>query len=129
MRANLASDGVLVFDVNTLTTYRTFFGREMVREHNGHRLVWKGLVRPHAVVPGVIAEADVEEIGNPSTAHRHRQRHFPVPDVLAAVEVAGLRCLEVIGEHDGELSNPVDEERHGKVVFVCKASSTAGASA
>ncbi|HWB68410.1 MAG TPA: class I SAM-dependent methyltransferase, partial [Solirubrobacterales bacterium] len=39
MAANLAPNGLLMFDVNTLLTYRTFFASEEVVESNGRRLV------------------------------------------------------------------------------------------
>ena len=42
MRRNLAPSGLLMFDVNTLQTYRTFFAEEVVVERDGRRLVWQG---------------------------------------------------------------------------------------
>jgi len=41
MRRNLGPGGLLMFDVNTLDTYRTFFAEEVVVERDGRRLVWK----------------------------------------------------------------------------------------
>ncbi len=40
MRANLASGGAIVFDVNTLQTYRGFFSDDQVVERDGRRFVW-----------------------------------------------------------------------------------------
>ena len=58
MRRNLARDGIALFDVNTLTMYRTFFSKEVVVEGEGGRLVWQGQLRPrtsrraHSPKPG-----------------------------------------------------------------------------
>jgi SAM-dependent methyltransferase len=121
MKRNLKREGIVLFDVNTLFTYRSFFAKELVVEANGRRLIWTGLVDdPDGVQPGVVAEARVEAVGEPGSRHRHRQRHFAVADVLSAIEMVGLRCVEVSGELDGELSSPIDEERHTKVIFVCR---------
>src|SRR5687768_8584321 len=40
--ANLAPDGVLVFDVNTVSTYRTTFARDAIVDGPGVYLVWHG---------------------------------------------------------------------------------------
>ena len=39
--------------------------------------------------------------------------------MLAAIDAAGLRCVEVYGELEGELSTPLDEETHSKAVYLC----------
>jgi len=117
MRRNLAPGGVVLFDANTLSTYRVFFTTETVVERDGRRLVWRGLMSPDEISPGSVSEARFE--GDGVEAHVHHQRHFPEPDVLAAIESAGLRCVEAIGELEGELSSPLDEERHSKAVYVC----------
>lgn len=120
MRSNLAEDGVVVFDMNTLDTYRTFFSEEVRVEENGRRLVWSGRAKPEATYPGAIAEAHFEAKGEPGSAHLHRQRHFPEEQVLAAIEAAGLICADVAGELEGDLSDDLNEETHSKAVYVCK---------
>lgn len=119
MRRNLAPGGVVVFDVNALATFRTVFVEGTVREAGERRFLWKGRLAAEAVRPGVIAEALFEAKGEPGSRHVHRQRHFPEAEVLAAIEAAELACVEVSGELKGELSSPLDEERHGKAVYVC----------
>jgi SAM-dependent methyltransferase len=116
MRRNLASGGVILFDVNTLATYRSFFTKEHVVERDGKVLVWRGMMSAEEVSPGSICEARFE--GDGVEPHVHRQRHFPEATVLAAIEAAGLRCVEVTGELEGELSAPLDEERDTKAVYV-----------
>lgn len=121
MRRNLAPGGIVVFDVNTLTTYRTFFSAEHVVERGGKRFVWTGQVSAAEVVPGSIYEARFD--GEGVEAHVHRQRHFAEAEVLAALDSAGLRCVEVAGELDGDLDRGVDEDVHTKAVYVCAAAS------
>jgi len=121
MRRNLAPRGVVLFDVNTVTTYRGFFSSEHVVEEKGRRLVWQGQMEPQGVAPGSISEARFEAKGEEGSAHVHRQRHFPEAEVLAAIEAAGLRCLGVFGELDGDLTPGLDEERHTKAVYLAGA--------
>jgi hypothetical protein len=98
MRRNLGPGGLLMFDVNALSAYRTFFAEEVVVERDGRRLVWKGRSTPDAQ-PGTIAEASFEvlpaedgEDGPRIAPEMHRQRHFPEAEVLAALASSGLEC-------------------------------------
>jgi ubiquinone/menaquinone biosynthesis C-methylase UbiE len=127
MRRNLGPGGLLMFDVNELQAYRTFFAEEVVVERDGRRLVWKGRSSPD-VPPGEISEASFEVLPaagdgdepliEPET---HRQRHFPEAEVLAALESAGLECLEVFGHcEDAVLRQPLREEVHGKAVYIAR---------
>src|SRR6478736_5707892 len=43
METNLAPDGLLVFDVNTLATYRTLFASQEVFDVADHTFAWRGL--------------------------------------------------------------------------------------
>lgn len=123
MRANLAPEGVLLFDVNTLATYRRCFAEQVEVQVRGRRLVWTGRMRSETVQPGLIAEARFEAIGEPESVHMHHQRHFPESVVLEAVDAVGLKCVGILGASDpeGNLSDPLDEEVHSKGVYVCKA--------
>jgi SAM-dependent methyltransferase len=130
MRRNLAPGGLLMFDVNTLRAYRTFFAETEVVATQGRRLVWRGQASADAP-PGSICEARFEVEtddgdgaagGAPEVeAHVHRQRHFPETEVLAAMEGAGLECLDVFGHgHDAVLKQPLDELVHTKVVYIAR---------
>ena len=120
MRRNLAPGGVLLFDLNTIAQYRGFWAEELVVEGgDGRRMVWNGLARD--VEKGGVFESSYEGTGDGVEPHRHRQRHFPVVQVLAAIGAARLRASTVLGEREGELSQGVDEERHTKAIFVCQA--------
>lgn len=119
MRRNLAPGGILLFDVNTSTTYRKFFSSEYVTERNGRRLEWKGRTPAAEVSPGSIHEADFTGEGRGVEAHVHRQRHFVEEEVLAAIDAAGLRCLAVLGELNGALEHGLTDEVHTKAVYIC----------
>ena len=127
MRRNLAPHGLLMFDVNCLDAYRTFFAEEVVIERDGRRLVWKGRSTPDAE-PGSIAEASFEvlppegEDGPEIAPELHRQRHFPEAEVLAALERTGFECLEVFGHgEDAVLKQPLRDEVHSKAVYIARA--------
>ncbi|HYH54139.1 MAG TPA: class I SAM-dependent methyltransferase [Solirubrobacterales bacterium] len=126
MRRNLAPGGLLLFDVNTLDSYRTFFAEAAVTEHNGKRLIWEGRTSPDAP-PGSIAEASFavepldESAGPPIPPQIHRERHFPEAEVLAALENAGLECLDVYGHHhDAVPHQPLDEINHAKAIYIAR---------
>jgi SAM-dependent methyltransferase len=127
MRDNLAPTGLLLFDVNCLPAYRTFFAETEVVERGGLRLVWQGLA-PADVAPGSICESRLEvadEDAEPSGAEppvlTHRQRHFPEAEVLAALERAGLECLDVYGHGlDGIPRQPLDESEHTKAIYIAR---------
>ena len=128
MRRNLGPQGLMMFDVNALVAYRTFFAEEVVIERDGRRLVWKGRSTPDAP-PGCIAEASFEvlppagEGDEPQIPPQmHRQRHFPEAEVLAALESTGLECLEVFGHgEDAVLRQPLQDEVHSKAVYLVRA--------
>jgi SAM-dependent methyltransferase len=116
MSANLAPDGQLVFDVNTLATYRSFFAAREVSTRGGVEVIWTGLASDNAPA-GRICEARVE--GEGIETHVHRQRHYPAHEVRAAIEGAGLRCLDAFGYDDQvNLTRPPDDLRAAKVAYV-----------
>jgi SAM-dependent methyltransferase len=126
MRANLAPGGLLMFDVNTLQAYRTFFAEEQRVRRDGRELVWRGQGSPEAT-PGSISEArfEAKTAGGGSDAavetHVHRQRHFPEAEVLELLEQAGLECLDAYGHgFDAVPKQPVEELVHSKVVYFAR---------
>jgi len=85
-------------------------------DRGGRTVVWNGIT-PENVEPGSICAASIE--GEGIDAHVHRQRHYPETAVRAALESAGLRCLEAIGYDDEmNLYRPADEARAAKVLYV-----------
>ncbi len=127
MRANLAPTGLLLFDVNELLAYRTFFAETEVVERGGRRLVWNGLAAKD-VAPGSICESRLEVLADDGAAESggapvltHRQRHFPEAEVLAALKGAGLECVDVYGMYiDGILKQPLDDTIHTKAIYIAR---------
>jgi SAM-dependent methyltransferase len=122
MGRNLAPRGLLVFDLNTLATYREFFAETSVVERNGTRMTWHGQARTDAVA-GSICEAHFEVDGGTVPPHIHRQRHFPESEVRAGLRATRLECLAVFGHgEDAIFQEPLDEARHTKAIYVARAS-------
>jgi SAM-dependent methyltransferase len=126
MRANLAPGGLLMFDLNTLQAYRSFFAEVQRVERGGRRLIWRGQGAIDTP-PGSISEArfEVESSSDGERdveTHLHRQRHFPEAKVLELLEAAGLECLDVFGHgFDAVLKQPVEELVHTKAVYIARA--------
>lgn len=117
MRANLAPTGLLLFDVNELQAYRTFFAETTVVEREGRELIWRGLSSAD-VPPGSICESEMEVA--PGEVLTHRQRHFPEAEVRAALVQAGLECLDIFGHGlDGIPTQPL-EPTHTKAIYVAR---------
>lgn len=117
MRANLASGGLLVFDVNSFSTFVR--GGEEIKEveHGGSRWVWTGR--------GEIAPAFFEsEITGDRLADpiRHLERFRADSEIVQAMRSADLRLLAKLGmsEIGGEiaLTDPPDENCDYKLVFI-----------
>jgi SAM-dependent methyltransferase len=127
MRENLAPTGLLLFDVNELLAYRTFFAETAVVERGGRRLIWRGLAAAD-VAPGSICESRMEVMPDDADPEAteippltHRQRHFPEAEVLAALAGAGLDCLDVYGHGlDGVPVQPLDQSIHTKAIYIAR---------
>ena len=126
MAVNLAPDGLVVFDLNTLRAYRSTFACDSVMESDGTLFAWRG--ESNADAPEGCAATAVIEILSPRddgsyerVTTRHEQRHFPRSEVVERLERAGLRCLAVHGALDsGELVEHADEEAHLKVLYIAR---------
>jgi SAM-dependent methyltransferase len=120
---NLRPGGVLVFDTNTLATYRTFFRETVVVEEPGLVMVWRGLAGEPFPAGGLAcAQLDVFSEGEGEwtrTTSHHEQRHHPRPTVERCVQGAGLRCLAAYGQDPAvNFDAELDELRHTKAVYV-----------
>jgi SAM-dependent methyltransferase len=123
--ACLQAGGIFLFDVNTLTTYATFFAATQVQDTETLHTAWVG-TGDDCPRSGQIVEARLEvfELDSASglwrrSASRHRQRHHPLTEVRGALESAGLRVLGVHGlTDDAAIEDHVHERRHGKAIFV-----------
>ena len=121
--ANLRPGGVLLFDANTLATYRGFFAETAALEEERLLMVWRGLA-DEAFGPGDLARAVLDifwESGDgwSRTTSRHEQRHHPRNTVEGCIEHAALRCLAVYGQDPAvNFEAGVDELRHSKAIYL-----------
>ncbi len=125
MRRNLAEDGLLVFDVNSSSTYaRGYIGRRQV-EHCGSKWLWSGRGE---VAPAVFeAEITGDRLTKPI---RHLERFRSEEEVRDAMREAGIAVVAALGmREDGDkisLSGPLDEHRDYKLVFIGRHESPKG---
>ena len=124
--ANLAPDGVLLFDLNTLRAYRTTFARDSVSEHDGTLFAWRGESTPE-LAPGGPAASQIDvfaAVGDglyERATSRHEQRHFQRDEVDGLLREAGLRCVAVHGVlDDGQLVDPADEDAQLKILYIAR---------
>jgi SAM-dependent methyltransferase len=123
--SRLRPGGIFLFDVNTLATYATLFAVTRVRETEDLFMAWVGSgdEHPHA---GQVVEARIEVFERDAVAgtwrrstSQHRQRHHPLPELVAALSAAGLRTLAVHGlTEDAAIDEDVDERQHTKAIVV-----------
>jgi SAM-dependent methyltransferase len=120
---NLRPGGLLLFDANTIATYREFFSETAVLEEEGLMMIWRG----HAdggFGPGALARATLdvfsERRGGWSRAtSRHHQLHHPRDTIDRCIDSAGLRCLAVYGQDPAvNFETEVDEFRHSKAIYL-----------
>jgi SAM-dependent methyltransferase len=121
MRANLAADGLLLFDVNSKGTYEAGFwsGHSHTVEYEGRSWTWLGIGELEEE-PGVFeTRVEGDDVAEPIV---HRERFRSEPEIRAAMAAAGLECRAVLGMQEIEekvvLSEPPDESRDYKVVYI-----------
>lgn len=102
MTANLAAGGLILFDSNTLNSFREMYtpGAEP-----------GGTYETTVTTPGV-------------KPHVHRQRHFAEPELRDAIAGAGLELLALVGQRESgasvTLRAGVDEHSDQKIVCVAQ---------
>jgi SAM-dependent methyltransferase len=113
MAANLADDGLLVFDCNTRRLFAELFGGTDADD----RWRWEGRGGD-----GNFFEAQIS--GERVEAHLHRERHRSVEEVQAAMRGAGLTPLAAMGQSESEaglsLVDDWDEDRDHKIIHVAR---------
>jgi SAM-dependent methyltransferase len=124
--ANLAPDGVLVFDVNTLWCYRHFFASASVVPGPDLTLVWLGAAEDD-FPPGGLARAELLALTRRDehfwdvASIPHAQRHHTEEAVRTAAGRAGLEIAAVHGLHvDGSVEAELEEVRHSKAVYIAR---------
>jgi SAM-dependent methyltransferase len=126
-RRNLAPGGVVVFDVDTLATFRALYSSLLVVPAADRAVFFEG--RSAAPIDeGAVGEAWIDRLeraAEPPWWNRvrtvHRQRHHPRATVEDALGEAGLACVAVWGtDGAGGLEQPLKELRHSKAVYIAK---------
>jgi ubiquinone/menaquinone biosynthesis C-methylase UbiE len=122
---SLSPGGLVVFDVNTVATYRTTFAQTVVKQTDEHFFAWQGRATADMKV-GEIAIAELETFVSSDSAwerrsSRHVQRHHPQTAVTAAFQDAGLDCYAIYGQRRGGLlERRADEDEHIKFVYIAR---------
>lgn len=121
MRRNLRPGGLLVFDVNTLATYRAVFCDGVSWASREYSYASVGEPR-RVCAGGLFATTLRARRGAELLAEsRHVQRHHPAADLESALSAAGLEPLGVYGSGaDGRPVRPPDEQLHTKLVVVAR---------
>jgi hypothetical protein len=120
---NLRPGGLLLFDANTVATYRDFFRQTAVVEEQRLMMIWRGLA-DEDFGPGGLACAALDIFSESGgrwsrTPSRHDQRHHPRATVDRCIESAGLHCVAVYGQDPAvNFEADVDELRHSKAIYV-----------
>jgi SAM-dependent methyltransferase len=125
MRANLADDGVVVFDVNTLATFRDVYSSIRVVCGDGQVIVLDGQGTTRLGEGGAaevwidrLTPADGERWERRRSVHHHR--HHPVGTIEAALAAAGLTVVARYGSTRAGLEPELDELRHIKAVYAAR---------
>jgi hypothetical protein len=123
---NLAAGGVIVFDANSLSAYRTFFASMTVLVAEERVLVWDG----HATADFAAADraqATLEALNRRPDGSwwrersAHHQRHHPRETVQRALRQAGLEPVAVRGMRlDGSTTDDFDELENSKAVYIAR---------
>jgi SAM-dependent methyltransferase len=120
VRRNLAPDGLVVFDTNTLLWFRESFASGKSEEMSARGWDWHGLNQ--SVERGATYEARLS--GQGVESHLHRQRHWTPEQVDAALEACDLQPLAALGQREegGQviLEAPLDEGRDSKIIHVAR---------
>jgi SAM-dependent methyltransferase len=113
----LSRDGVYVFDVNSVATYRASFSHRAQFEQPLAAAIWRGETTT-PIGPGAVCAASIE-IAGATAPSRHVQRHHPEAAIRRALAAAGLACHAVLGQSTGAVLHTVaDEGVHTKLVYV-----------
>jgi hypothetical protein len=126
MRSNLAPDGVVVFDVNTLGTFRTVYS-SLLAIPGPERIVLLEGRGSRQLEAGGWADTWIDRIEPQDTGwwertrSEHHHRHHTEAAIRSALARAGLACHRVLGTHPtGVTESPLDELHHTKAVYIAR---------
>jgi len=125
-RRNLAPGGVVVFDVDTIATFRALYSSMMVVPGDDAIVVFEGRAN-EALDEGDEAEAWIDRLERADAPWWrrfrtvHRQRHHSRAVLERALAAAGLVAVAVWGtDGSGVAEQPLDEPRHNKAVYIAQ---------
>jgi SAM-dependent methyltransferase len=121
----LRPGGLYLFDLNSLRTYRQDFSETRRFQRDAWDFVWTGdgdgRAKAGEVSSATIRARRAASSEPPAMTSRHVQRHHPIAQVRASLEVAGLEALHVYGQHrDGSLDSEFAELGHSKALIVAR---------
>jgi SAM-dependent methyltransferase len=123
MAAQRRPGGVVLFDLNTLATYRGFFATATTVRTPSHDLRWRGRAST-AFAPGGVATARLDIVaraGGEPVSTLHRQRHHTAAVVDRALAAAGLELVARRGQDlSGAIEPELDERRHTKALYIAR---------
>ena len=125
MRRNLAPDGVVAFDVNTLATFRRVYSSILVKPGRHDVIVLDGHGRAD-LDPGGSASVWIDHLSEAAgdrwerARSIHHHKHHTAAEIDRAVAAAGLEVVARWGSRIGGLEPTVDEERHIKTVYTAR---------
>jgi SAM-dependent methyltransferase len=125
MRRNLAPDGVVAFDVNTLATFRRVYSSVLVVPGEREVIVLDGHGRADLDAGGSasvwIDRLSARAEGNWERRRSvHHHKHHPTGEIERALAAAGLETAARWGSSKGGLEAGADEERHIKTVYLAR---------
>jgi ubiquinone/menaquinone biosynthesis C-methylase UbiE len=126
-RRNLAPGGLVVFDVDTLASFRLLYSSLIVVPGEDRVVVLEGQESPELQEgAAAVAHVDYLQLDSPPLWRRtrsvHRQHHHPPARLERALAAAGLRKLAAWGtDGAGASERTLDERRHNKAVYIATA--------
>jgi SAM-dependent methyltransferase len=119
IREALVPGGLVLFDVNSLGTYRGPFADELTFDTGGTSFRWRG-EGSRFMPPGELVAAVTEVLepdGSTTASARHVQRHYSIAQLRLACAEADLACLDFWGQVPGAaLVRDPDEEICSKIL-------------
>jgi ubiquinone/menaquinone biosynthesis C-methylase UbiE len=125
-RRNLAPGGIVVFDVNTLGTFRELYSSLYAVPSEERVVLLEGRGNPQ-LESGGDAETWIDRLEPQAsgwwarTRSTHHHRHHPDASVRVALARAGLACCAAYGtQTSGLIEAPLDELRHAKALYIAR---------
>jgi ubiquinone/menaquinone biosynthesis C-methylase UbiE len=118
--------GVVIFDANTLRTYRSIFSQTFASDQDGIFFCWRGETSAELPPTGRAAATLEAFVPNPAEGWkrlcmRHVQRHHPQAKLRRLCRAGGLDVAAVLGQHPGvRLEGRADETEHTKLLYVAR---------